>query len=103
MNTISSPYAHGLAQKQITLQNQVPAPDLNTSGAPTNNKGSHKDIQLIQAYQQHTQRLKDQAPNYKKSRAAPRSIDTNAHPNAFGPDKIKAPSNAGANASPWTN
>ena len=39
MNTITSPYAHGLVQKQISLQNQ-------NSGA----KSSHKEIQLIQAY-----------------------------------------------------
>lgn len=73
MNNISSPYAHGIVQKQISLQNQNKQPSSLVS-----NNNSHKEIQLIQAYQQHTQRLKDQAQNFKKSRGQPRSIDAAA-------------------------
>jgi len=46
MNTIQSPYSHGLAQKQITLVNQQhqgisPQPGTQNSQG---NKGSHKEI-----------------------------------------------------------
>ena len=59
---LQSPYAHGLAQKQFTLQNQQQANYIEKGQqANSNNKGSQKEIQLIQAYQQHTQKLKEQA------------------------------------------
>ncbi len=54
---LQSPYAHGLAQKQFPMQNQAEKA-----------KGGNKEIQLIQAYQQHTQKLKDQSQPFKKSR-----------------------------------
>lgn len=83
MNTISSPYAHGIVQKQISLQNQNKQPSSLVS-----NNNSHKEIQLIQAYQQHTQRLKDQAQNFKKSRGQPRSIDAVSGPTTVQPASI---------------